>query len=307
MLEERGFAENIGQTNSGLDSTAAIGKPVKVSTEEKIADKTNGLKILSPEVYKKMAVPYGLLILLYLSRYFLGNFLLLFLFFVFTFVITVGLLKILVQFKEIRVDSVFLDNSPWYQRLMQWNTLLSINCIFIASFITIGFFIFYFSIGGLYSVILFLDGIFIFHVNQRLRVNVENHIKSKPAVLINGLMINIINVSILFIFYFIYSLVFERFSVTFVPGILDPSIPVWVQNNIHHSCASFQKLLRLTVALSLSFENLISVDDWIHWIYKIFHLLTMSFFPFITITLFYRYFLEIKLFHFSGKTANGSK
>lgn len=297
--------ENILQNKpeSNLPSSE-LNPATNISGEEnKIGGRRFSVKGFNSELIKKLSIPYGLLIFLYLSKYLFGDVLFPILFVIFTGIISVRWLKIQTQIKEIRIDTVFKEKSPWHDRLMRWNTLLTIFCLLMAIFTSLSLFIFLFSVGKPYIAVLFLDGLFFLYINEKLRINLKGHLKSKPAILTNDLLVNFLNVVVLFVLYFLYSLLLEHFTVDFEHGVLDPNIPTWVQNNIHHSCYIFEKILRISVAFKLTFENLLSMDHWILLIYKIIHLLTMSFWPFVGITFFYRFFLNEKQLSFTRKFA----
>jgi hypothetical protein len=286
--------ENVLQhkPESSLPSSEFIPVETSLYEEDGAGGQKFSVRKFNSKIIRKISIPYGLLFVLYLSGFVLGDLLLPILFVIFTAIISSRWLSIQTQFKEIKLDTVLEKRSLWHERLMRWNTFLTISCVLMAIFTSISLFIFLFSVGIPYIVILFLDGIFFYYINQKIKIDFKKHLnfKDKPAILSNDLVINFINIFVLFIFYFLYSLFLEHSALNFVHGSLDPDIPTWVKENIHHSCSSFEKILRISVALKLTFENLLSVDHWILLIYKIFHLLTMSFWPFVGITLFYRFF-----------------
>lgn len=241
-----------------------------------------------------LIVVYAFLILNFIAELWGGNILLPILMIFFCWIISKRLIKIAQMVKEIQVGAVVDEKSKWHDKIISWQVFLRIGCWITAIFITISFFLFFNTIGIFYKIILFLDALLIVWLTKKLKSPLRKHLKEKASNLIGGLSANFLNVFILFVIYVGYSLVFGATLESFERGTIDPNIPLWVKQNINHSCDIFEKLLRFYKNIEITIENAISIKTWIHIIYKIFHLLTMSFWPFMGITLFYRYFLRDK-------------
>lgn len=240
----------------------------------------------------KLVPIYIFLALVIVAQIWGGNLLLPALIFVFVFLVAKRLIILEQMIKEIRISAVVANNSPWLKKILSFQTFLTIGCYCAAIFISVSFFLFFYSTNILYKIVIFLDAFWIIWLTKKMKIPFSKHLKEKPLVLICEIAANILNVLTLFITYVIYLLYCEQFIGVFETGTLDPNIPLWVKQNISHSCGIFQKILRINVLIQIATENFVSIESWIHITYKIIHLLTMSFWPFLGITLFYRYFIN---------------
>ena len=79
---------------------------------------------------------------------------------------------------------------------------------------------------------------------------------------------------------------------TYVTG-LDPQIPVVVKKAVQHSSHWFEAVLRVDKCLSETFEHIIgSINQRAVVFYRGLSLLTMSFWPFLGLTILYRFFMS---------------
>jgi hypothetical protein len=237
---------------------------------------------------------YVFLLLVWASQQWGGNLPFLFIAFFFCFVIAKKLVKLELMIKEVRVSAVMEESSEWYKRILNWQIYLKIGCWILALFISISFFLFFYTTGPFYKLVIFLDALVIIWLTRKLKLPFTKHLKEQTLNLIGEFAANFLNIFILFVIFVIYSLFFERLPSGFDSGTLDANIPLWVRDNIRHSCDIFEKLLRLNVSLRMTIDNAICLESWIHYSYRLFNLLTMSFWPFLGITLFYRFFLTDK-------------
>ncbi len=178
---------------------------------------------------------YGFFLLVLASQYWGGNLLFPLLAFFFFYVIGKRLVKIEFMIKEVRVSAVMDESSEWHERILSWQTFLKIGCWVAALFISLSFFLFFYTTGVFYKLVILLDALVIIWLTQKLKSPFTKHLKEKASNLIGELAANFLNVCLLFITFVAYSLAFDNPLSGFEAGTIDANIPIWVKENIHHS------------------------------------------------------------------------
>ncbi len=246
---------------------------------------------------------FTLFILLWVSKKYYGSVIIPIVLLYLFWVIAKRMCLIELMLKKIRLASVLKENSSWYRRIISWQFFIKTTSVVMAFFISLSFMIFINTVGWIFHIVLLFDALAIWFISQKISMTFVDDIKESVLNFAKEVCVNTINVIVLFLIYVAYSLWIEPYYetnfVSTMPGMLDPEIPLWIKDNVKHSCNYFAILLRCNVLMTMTFKNIASFDSSVYLLYKIFHLLTMSFWPFLGITLVYRHLLGPGYINFS--------
>lgn len=254
-------------------------------------------RIYFTSLFKTLTISYLFLSLLWLSQYFLGDILISICFLIYTIIIFKRFLLIESTIYSLKLKAYVDGRTKWFKTIFKWRTLIKISCLMLTIIIVLMFFLFFFSIDFIYKIIIFLDALIVYFIIKFTKTPLKKVLKKDAHYVFAETITSFFNILILFTIYAIYYFSIDPFSY-FNTGTLDPGIPVWVKENIHHSSIIFEKILRIHICISMTIENMIGINKTLMIIYKIFHLITMSFWPFVAITFFYKAilvdFLKVK-------------
>lgn len=235
----------------------------------------------------RLLISFIIILTFWMTRYFGGNPVTFAFFLFFAWSINTQIFPFKKKFREAAINAILDPESSAYRFLMDHPTLIICLSYVISAVFSVSMMLFVQSMDEiLHGFVLTVGGLSMYWLYKRSIKIVKRPFQDEAAVLIREYVVNAIGVAImLLLFGIIY---FTSNDELKFPIVLDPAIPLYVKDTVHHSSHLFQAILRFYCCIDLTMLNLAALNTNVLYAYKILHTVTANMLPIIGITLFFK-------------------
>jgi len=210
-------------------------------------------------------------------------------------VISIGVIIFLqLKFFKSKIEEVFCsvyfkDNSI-FKKICLHKWLFLVFIAFPFSFVLSFSLVTFMHLANLYILIfVFFDGIFIYFIYQLLFKSSKKHLKDNVATLFSEIGVNTLNI-ILFV---IVVVLIDYYTRPNIQPDLSEILNV-VHDNVYHSCKLFKWILRTKAIFIYAIDSIPNIQElgvYAKWLYITLLVTSVSFFPAVALSLYYKWFL----------------